>query len=146
MSQNFDFTFQMILPLARYHASQKNPDVFELFEKCNKYKHFQRVVNDEYQSPNGYHREMQLFKGPIMQAIDDIKSCLSILTSSIKEVQVKSILQTINTLIFSVLMPCMNSFKGFLFEMLMQIGDAINKGNLYHPKWQNTHIVGVLAT
>jgi argininosuccinate lyase len=93
MSQNFDFisfpdditTGSSIMP------HKKNPDVFELIRgKCNK---LQALPNELAMMgtnlPSGYHREMQLFKGPIMQAIDEIKSCLSMTTSSIAEVQVK---------------------------------------------------------
>ena len=60
---------------AQHHATQKNPDVFELIRgKCNK---LQALPNElalmSTNLPSGYHREMQLFKGPIMQAIDEIK-------------------------------------------------------------------------
>ena len=77
--------------LASCHT-KKNPDVFELIRgKCNK---LQALPNELAMMgtnlPSGYHREMQLFKGPIIQAIDEIKSCLSMTTSSIAEVQVKS--------------------------------------------------------
>ena len=147
MSQNFDFisfpdditTGSSIMP------HKKNPDVFELIRgKCNK---LQALPNElsmmSTNLPSGYHREMQLFKGPIMQAIDDIKSCLSILTSSIKEVQVKSDILTDDKYanIFSVDALHEIIQKGIPFrDAYVQIGDAINKGEFVPPKMaKHTH-------
>ncbi|MED5362589.1 MAG: argininosuccinate lyase [Bacteroidota bacterium] len=147
MSQNFDFisfpdditTGSSIMP------HKKNPDVFELIRgKCNK---LQALPNElsmmSTNLPSGYHREMQLFKGPIMQAIDDIKSCLSILTSSIKEVQVKSDILTDDKYanIFSVDALHEIILKGIPFrDAYVQIGDAINKGEFVPPKMaKHTH-------
>ncbi len=147
MSQNFDFisfpdditTGSSIMP------HKKNPDVFELIRgKCNK---LQALPNElsmmSTNLPSGYHREMQLFKGPIMQAIDDIKSCLSILTSSIKEVQVKSDILTDDKYehIFSVDALHELIQKGIPFrDAYVQIGDAINKGEFVPPKMaKHTH-------
>ena len=147
MSQNFDFisfpdditTGSSIMP------HKKNPDVFELIRgKCNK---LQALPNElsmmSTNLPSGYHREMQLFKGPIMQAIDDIKSCLSILTSSIKEVQVKSDILTDDKYahIFSVDALHELIQNGIPFrDAYVQIGDAINKGEFVPPKMgKHTH-------
>ena len=60
-----------------HHATQKNPDVFELIcGKCNK---LQALPNEltlmSTNLPSGYYREMQLFKGPIMQAIETKAVC-----------------------------------------------------------------------
>ena len=124
---------------------KKNPDVFELIRgKCNK---LQALPNElsmmSTNLPSGYHREMQLFKGPIMQAIDNIKSCLSILTSSIKEVQVKSDILTDDKYahIFSVDALHEIIQKGIPFrDAYVQIGDAINKGEFVPPKMaKHTH-------
>ena len=147
MCQNFDFisftdditTGSSIMP------HKKNPDVFELIRgKCNK---LQALPNElsmmSTNLPSGYHREMQLFKGPIMQAIDNIKSCLSILTSSIKEVQVKSDILTDDkyTHIFSVDALHELIKKGIPFrDAYVQIGNAINKGEFVPPKMaKHTH-------
>ena len=147
MSQNFDFisfpdditTGSSIMP------HKKNPDVFELIRgKCNK---LQALPNElsmmSTNLPSGYHREMQLFKGPIMQAIDNIKSCLSILTSSIKEVQVKSDILTDDKYanIFSVDALHELIQKGIPFrDAYVQIGNAINKGEFVPPKMaKHTH-------
>ena len=147
MSQNFDFisfpdditTGSSIMP------HKKNPDVFELIRgKCNK---LQALPNDlsmmSTNLPSGYHREMQLFKGPIMQAIDDIKSCLSILTSSIKEVQVKSDILTDDKYVHIFSVDALHELiqKGIPFrDAYVQIGDAINKGEFVPPKMaKHTH-------
>ena len=147
MSQNFDFisfpdditTGSSIMP------HKKNPDVFELIRgKCNK---IQALPNElsmmSTNLPNGYHREMQLFKGPIMQAIDDIKSCLSILTSSIKEVQVKRDILTDDKYVNIFSVDALHELiqKGIPFrDAYVQIGDAINKGEFVPPKMaKHTH-------
>ncbi len=147
MSQNFDFisfpdditTGSSIMP------HKKNPDVFELIRgKCNK---LQALPNDlsmmSTNLPSGYHREMQLFKGPIMQAIDDIKSCLSILTSSIKEVKVKSSILNDEKYVHIFSVDALHELiqKGIPFrDAYVQIGDAINKGEFVPPKMaKHTH-------
>ena len=147
MCQNFDFisftdditTGSSIMP------HKKNPDVFELIRgKCNK---LQALPNElsmmSTNLPSGYHREMQLFKGPIMQAIDDIKSCLSILTSSIKGVKVKSDILRDDKYahIFSVDALHELIKKGIPFrDAYVQIGNAINKGEFVPPKMaKHTH-------
>ena len=39
--------------------------------------------------PSGYHREMQLAKGPIIEAVLEIKQCIIIFTESLKNIKVK---------------------------------------------------------
>ena len=39
--------------------------------------------------PSGYHREMQLAKGPIIDAVIEIKECLKIFTESLKFIKIK---------------------------------------------------------
>ena len=70
---------------------KKNPDVFELIRgKCNL---LQGLPNQlallMANLPSGYHREMQLAKGPIIEAINELKACLDLFTFSLKEIQVK---------------------------------------------------------
>lgn len=147
MSQNFDFisfpdditTGSSIMP------HKKNPDVFELIRgKCNK---LQALPNElammSTNLPSGYHREMQLFKGPIMQAIDEIKSCLSMTTSSIAEVLVKQDILSDEkyTHVFSVDALHKLIQQGVPFrDAYVQIGEAINKGEFVPPKMaKHTH-------
>lgn len=70
---------------------KKNPDVFELIRgKCNLLQglpnHLALLMAN---LPSGYHREMQLAKGPIIEAINELKACLDLFTFSLKEIQVK---------------------------------------------------------
>ena len=147
MSQNFGFisfpdaltTGSSIMP------HKKNPDVFELIRgKCNK---LQALPNElammSTNLPSGYHREMQLFKGPIIQAIDEIKSCLSMTTSSIKEVEVKGDILSDEkyTHVFSVDALHELIQQGVPFrDAYVQIGEAINKGEFVPPKMaKHTH-------
>lgn len=94
MSQNFDFiTFPDELTTgSSIMPHKKNPDVFELVRgKCNK---IQAVPNQliliTNNLPSGYHRDLQLVKEVIVPAIQELKSCLDILTFSLKEVKVNT--------------------------------------------------------
>ncbi len=95
MSQNFDFisfpdeltTGSSIMP------HKKNPDVFELIRgKCNKiqalYSETLLITNN---LPSGYHRDYQLLKENLIQAINDIKEVLDIFDYAIQQVEVKKI-------------------------------------------------------
>lgn len=92
MSQNFAFisfpdsltTGSSIMP------HKKNPDVFELIRgKCNKLQSIPNqlalVINN---LPSGYHRDLQLVKEIIVPAIQDMKSCLEMMTFSLREIKV----------------------------------------------------------
>ena len=70
---------------------KKNPDVFELIRgKCNL---LQGLPNQlallMTNLPSGYHREMQLAKGPIIEAINELKSCLDLFVFSLQKISVK---------------------------------------------------------
>lgn len=92
MSQNFNFisfpdeltTGSSIMP------HKKNPDVFELIRaKCNYLQsvsvQLTMVTNN---LPSGYHRDLQLTKEIIIPAVETLKSCLEILTFSLKNIHV----------------------------------------------------------
>lgn len=92
MSQNFDFvsfpdeltTGSSIMP------HKKNPDVFELIRgKCNR---IQALPNElillTNNLPSGYQRELQLLKDALIPAIQTLKSCLEMMTFSIKNIRV----------------------------------------------------------
>lgn len=98
MSQNFNFisfpdkftTGSSIMP------HKKNPDVFELIRaKCNKIQSLPTqitlVVNN---LTSGYHRDYQLSKEIIIPAIQEIKACLEMATSTLSQVAInESILE-----------------------------------------------------
>ena len=70
---------------------KKNPDVFELIRgKCNILKSLPtQMTMLTANLPSGYHREMQLAKGPIIEAVIEIKECLKIFTESLKYIKIK---------------------------------------------------------
>ena len=93
MGQDFNFisfpdaltTGSSIMP------HKKNPDLFELVRgKCNA---LQALPNQltllTTNLPSGYHRELQLAKGPIIEAIQELKACLDILLFSLPQLEVK---------------------------------------------------------
>ncbi len=145
MSQNFDFisfpdeltTGSSIMP------HKKNPDVFELVRgKCNK---IQAVPNQliliTNNLPSGYHRDLQLVKEVIVPAIQELKSCLDILTFSLKEVKVNTAIledpkydylfsvDTLNELVLSGI-PFRDAYK--------KMGIEINEGT-FSPKKDINH-------
>tara|TARA_B100000963_G_scaffold166872_1_gene144862 strand:- start:13607 stop:14890 length:1284 start_codon:yes stop_codon:yes gene_type:complete len=70
---------------------KKNPDVFELIRgKCNL---LQGLPNQlallMTNLPSGYHREMQLAKGPVIEAINELKSCLDLFVFTLQKISVK---------------------------------------------------------
>jgi argininosuccinate lyase len=93
MGQDFDFisfpadltTGSSIMP------HKKNPDLFELVRgKCNS---LQGLPNQlallTTNLPSGYHRELQLAKGPIIEAVQELKACLEILLFSLPKLKVR---------------------------------------------------------
>ncbi|MFB9053418.1 argininosuccinate lyase [Formosa undariae] len=94
-SQNFGFiafpdeltTGSSIMP------HKKNPDVFELIRgKCNKIQALQtEMVLITNNLPSGYHRDYQLLKENMIQALEDMKNILDIFNFSIAQVKVKDI-------------------------------------------------------
>ena len=92
MSQNFGFvsfpdeltTGSSIMP------HKKNPDVFELIRgKCNKIQALPyELTLITSNLPSGYHREFQLLKEGLIPAIQNLKSCLEILSFSLGSIRV----------------------------------------------------------
>ena len=125
---------------------KKNPDVFELIR--GKSNLIQGLPNQlallTSNLPSGYHRELQLAKGLIIDGIEDIKACLDIFTFSLKEIQIREdILEDPKyQYVFSV--DTLNEWvkEGMPFrDAYKKMGEAINKGN-YHPKktLDHTHL------
>ena len=148
MSQNLNFlTFpQELTTGSSIMPHKKNPDVFELIRgKCNA---LQALPNQMAMMltnlPSGYHREMQLFKGPILKAIDEIKDCLKIATFSIKQVQVKKNILDDSKYDYLFSVDTLNEMvqEGVPFrDAYKKIGDAIENG-AYNPskKAKHTHV------
>ncbi len=94
MSQNFNFiTFPDELTTgSSIMPHKKNPDVFELIRgKCNKLQvlpyEFTLITNN---LPSGYHRDLQLLKEGLIPSFSTLKSCMEMLTYSLKNIQVKT--------------------------------------------------------
>ena len=95
MSQNFNFisfpneltTGSSIMP------HKKNPDVFELIRgKCNKIQALQtEMILITNNLPSGYHRDFQLLKENMIEAIEEMKSILSIFNFSIQQIRINEI-------------------------------------------------------
>jgi len=90
MGQDFNFisfpedltTGSSIMP------HKKNPDIFELIRgKCNFIQGLPNQISLLTTNlPSGYHREMQLTKGPLIESINEIKSCIEMFSLSIKKI------------------------------------------------------------
>ena len=93
MGQDFDFihfpeeltTGSSIMP------HKKNPDVFELIRgKCNLLQGLpQQLALLTSNLPSGYHREMQLAKGPLIEDFQEIKACLEMMHFSLSKIDVR---------------------------------------------------------
>ena len=125
---------------------KKTPDVFELMRgKCNL---LQGLPNQlallMTNLPSGYHREMQLAKGPIIEAIEDLKACLDLFTFSLKEIQVReNILEDPKyQYVFSV--DTLNEWVkgGMPFrDAYKKMGEAIASGDYQpHKNLSHTHL------
>ncbi len=141
MSQNFNFisfpdeltTGSSIMP------HKKNPDVFELIRgKCNKLQalpyEFTLISNN---LPSGYHRDLQLLKEGLIPSFSTLKSCLEMLTYSLRNIQVKDniIDDEKYTYIFSVEEVNKLVQKGVPFRDAYKIvGKNIDEGNFNPDK------------
>ena len=145
MSQNFNFisfpdaltTGSSIMP------HKKNPDVFELIRaKCNSLQAIPgQIALITTNLPSGYHRDLQMVKTLIIPAIQEIKSCLEMMTFSLKDIKVNSNIlddpkydylfsvDTLNQLVLSGI-PFRDAYK--------QIGAEIEAGT-FKPKKQLDH-------
>lgn len=148
MSQNFDFisfpdhltTGSSIMP------HKKNPDIFELIR--GKSALIQGLGNDfallGQNLPSGYHREMQLFKGKMLEGIDELKDCLTMLNSSIKEVQVRTEIMADVKYTYAFTVDALNELvqQGVPFrDAYKQVGQQVEEGSFKAPKKVvHTHI------
>ena len=148
MSQNFDFisfpdhltTGSSIMP------HKKNPDIFELIRgKCAL---IQGLGNDfallGQNLPSGYHREMQLFKGKILEGINELKDCLTMLNSAIKEVRVRTEIMADAKYTYAFTVDALNELvqQGVPFrDAYKKVGQQVEEGSFKAPKKvAHTHI------
>jgi argininosuccinate lyase len=136
MGQDFDFisfpadltTGSSIMP------HKKNPDLFELVRgKCNS---LQGLPNQlallTTNLPSGYHRELQLAKGPVIEAVQELKACLEILLFSLPKLKVRKHItdQKKYDYLFSVDTLNAEVLAGKPFrDAYRELGEAIEAGN-----------------
>ena len=148
MGQDFNFisfpddltTGSSIMP------HKKNPDLFELVRgKCN---NLQALPNQlallTTNLPSGYHRELQLAKGPIIEAIQELKASLEILLFSLPNIQVSKDItaQVKYDYLFSVDTLNQEVLAGKPFrDAYRELGQAIEDGNFKpNREVQHSHI------
>ena len=145
ISQNFDFISfpQELTTGSSIMPHKKNPDLFELLRaKGNILQLLPQNMGSVTQNlPSGYHRDLQLLKGPLIEGIETVKECLDILLFALPQIQVKTnILQDpCYAYIFSV--DTLNELviQGIPFrEAYRQMGEAIDAGT-YTPKTDVKH-------
>ncbi len=146
MGQNFGFvsfpdkltTGSSIMP------HKKNPDVFELIRgKCNKIQALQtEMILITNNLPSGYHRDFQLLKENMINAIEGMKEILSVFNYSIQQMEVREFdikdekykylftVDNINNLVTEGM-----SFR----EAYQQIGAEVEKGT-YTPDISKKHV------
>ncbi|WP_299123461.1 argininosuccinate lyase [uncultured Tenacibaculum sp.] len=145
MSQNFDFisfpetltTGSSIMP------HKKNPDVFELIRgKCNKIQALQSemllITNN---LPSGYHRDYQLLKENMLQALETMKEILFIFNYAIEQIVIKDIDLTSEKYQYLFTVDNINILveNGMPFrEAYQKIGNEVNQGK-YVPDRSKQH-------
>ena len=122
---------------------KKNPDVFELIR--GKSNILQGLPNQlillTSNLPSGYHREMQLAKGLIIEGIEDIKACLNIFNFSLKEIQIREKILEDPKYKYIFCVDTLNEWvkEGMPFrDAYKKMGEAINNGD-YRPKKELDH-------
>ena len=93
MSQELNFISfpEQITTGSSIMPHKKNPDVFELIRgKCNMIQSLANEFNHiSINLFSGYHRDLQLFKGKIIESINEIKNCLEITSYTIEKIKIR---------------------------------------------------------
>ena len=145
MGQDFDFirfpeeltTGSSIMP------HKKNPDVFELIRgKCNLLQGLpQQLALLTSNLPSGYHREMQLAKAPLVEAVQEIKACLDMMRFSLSKIEVRKNITEDSKYDYLFSVDTLNEWVklGMPFrEAYQKMGKEIASGN-YQPKRDLDH-------
>ena len=152
MGQDFNFisfpknltTGSSIMP------HKKNPDLFELVRgKCN---NLQALPNQlallTSNLPSGYHRDLQLAKGPIIDAIQELKACMDILLFSLPKLEVTKDItaQKKYDYLFSVDTLNTGVIAGKPFrDAYHELGQAIEKGDFLPNRTVNHSHLGSIG-
>jgi len=146
MNQNFGFihfpdeltTGSSIMP------HKKNPDVFELIRgKCNRIQstpnELTLLINN---LPSGYHRDMQLTKEILFPAIEELKSCISMMHLMLSNIHIReNILEDPKyQYLFSVEKVNELVNQGIPFrDAYKQVGESIEAGNFHFDTKAGLH-------
>jgi argininosuccinate lyase len=149
MSQELNFISfpEQITTGSSIMPHKKNPDVFELIRgKCNLIQSLANEFNHiSINLFSGYHRDLQLFKGKIIESINEIKNCLEITSYTIQKIKIrKNILDDEKyKYIFSVenLNNLVNSGMAFR-DAYTTISNEIKSGNFKPDKIINHTLKG----
>jgi len=152
MGQDFNFisfpknltTGSSIMP------HKKNPDLFELVRgKCN---NLQALPNQlallTSNLPSGYHRDLQLAKGPIIDAVQELKACMDILLFSLPQLEVTQDItdQKKYDYLFSVDTLNAEVIAGKPFrDAYRELGQAIEKGDFLPNRTINHNHLGSIG-
>lgn len=129
---------------------KKNPDVFEIIRgKCNSIQNLSNSANlSSTNLPSGYHRDFQLNKGKIINAVNDIKECIQILSYCLSKISVnKKILEKSNyENIFSVELINEMVLKGMPFrDAYLELKSKLKSGDIKFPKTVNHSHIGSIG-
>jgi len=129
---------------------KKNPDVFEIIRgKCNSIQNLSNTANlSSTNLPSGYHRDFQLNKGKIINAVKDIKECIQILSYCLSKISVnKKILEKSNyENIFSVELINEMVLKGMPFrDAYLELKSKLKSGEIKFPKTVNHSHIGSIG-
>jgi argininosuccinate lyase len=145
MGQDFDFIYfpEELTTGSSIMPHKKNPDVFELIRgKCNLLQGLpQQLTLLTSNLPSGYHREMQLAKGPIIEAFQEIKACLEMMRFSLSKIQVRKNITADSKYDYLFSVDTLNEWvkQGVPFrEAYQKMGKEIATGN-YTPKRNLDH-------
>ena len=145
MGQDFDFIHfpEKLTTGSSIMPHKKNPDIFELIRgKCNLLQglpHQLSLLNSNL--PSGYHREMQLAKGLLIEAFQEIKSCLDMFQYSLAQIEVNKNLLELSKYDYLFSVDTLNEWVkgGMPFrEAYKKMGEEIAAGN-YKPEKRVSH-------
>ena len=129
---------------------KKNPDVFEIIRgKCNSIQNLSNSANlSSTNLPSGYHRDFQLNKGKIINAVNNIKECIQILSYCLSKISInKKILEKSNyENIFSVELINEMVLKGMPFrDAYLELKSKLKSGEIKFPKTVNHSHIGSIG-
>ena len=129
---------------------KKNPDVFEIIRgKCNNIQNLSNSISlSSTNLPSGYHRDFQLNKGKIIDAVIEIKECIKILSYCLSKIKVnKKILEKSNyENIFSVELINEMVMQGIPFrDAYLKLKNKLSEEKIKVPKKVNYSHIGSIG-